>query len=233
MSNQSKIIVAMDFPSIEPARELVAKLDPKLCRLKIGSILFTQYGPALVEEWQKLGFSTFLDLKFHDIPATVAAACRAAAELGVWMVNLHVSAGQAALIAAREELAIFPASKRPLLIGVTVLTSLNANDLRVVGVNDDVASMVLRLATLAQTAELDGVVCSPQEIALLRTKLKKPFVLVTPGIRLTAESNDDQKRIATPKTAISAGADYLVIGRPITQAKDPLQTLQSIVADIQ
>lgn len=234
MSSRSpRVIVAIDFPSIEPARKLVAQLNPKLCHLKVGSVLFTHYGPALIEEWQNLGFSIFLDLKFHDIPQTVAGACRAAAELGVWMVNLHMSAGQDVLLAAREEMSIFPASKRPLLIGVTVLTSLNENDLRTIGVNSDLPAYVLRLATMAHVAGLDGVVCSPLEIALLRTTLKKPFVLVTPGIRLTSESNDDQKRIATPKAAISAGADYLVIGRPITQAEDPLRVLESIAADIQ
>lgn len=233
MSNRSpKIIVAVDFPSLEPAREFVAKLNPQLCRLKVGSVLFTHYGPALIEEWQRQGFSIFLDLKFHDIPQTVAGACRAAAELGVWMVNLHLSAGPEALVAAREELAIFPASKRPLLIGVTVLTSLNAKDLTEVGMLNDVSSLVLRLALMAQMAGLDGVVCSPQEISLLRTKLKKPFLLVTPGIRLADQAADDQKRIATPKQAIQAGADYVVIGRPITQASDPQQTLQSIMTDI-
>lgn len=229
--SDSKIIVAMDFPSIEPARKLAAQLNPKLCRLKIGSVLFTHYGPALVEEWQKLGFDIFLDLKFHDIPATVAGACRAAAELGVWMMNVHTSAGPEALSAAREAIDQFPAAKRPLLISVTVLTSLNENDLKSIGVDSDVESQVLRLANLAKTAKLNGVVCSPQEVTLLRSKMPKDFILVTPGIR--DKIDHDQKRVLSAKAAIAAGANYLVIGRPITQAANPLQALETIATDIQ
>lgn len=231
-SSSAQVIVAMDFASIEPARALVKQLNPLLCRLKVGSVMFTHYGPALIEEWQKLGFDIFLDLKFHDIPQTVAGACRAAAELGVWMMNIHLSVGQKAVMLACEEIAKFPAAKRPLLVGVTVLTSLNENDLRVVGVDEDIPSLVLRLATLAQTLGLDGVVCSPLELLSLRSKLNKNFLCITPGIRLHKQSDDDQKRVLTPKAAIMAGANYLVIGRPIIAAKDPLQVLQSIVKDI-
>ena len=232
-SSSPRIIVAMDFASIEPARALIQRLNPQLCRLKVGNILFTHYGPALIEEWQKQGFDIFLDLKFHDIPATVAGACRAAAELGVWMMNVHLFSGQEALIAAGEEIAKFPEKKRPLLMGVTVLTSLNENDLKIVGVQSDVRSLVLRLATLAKKVGLDGVVCSPQEVALLRATLHKDFVLVTPGIRIDDKTDHDQKRVLSAKAAITAGSDYVVIGRPITQAKDPLQMLQTIANDIQ
>ncbi len=225
--NDPLIIVALDYPSLAPLRAFVAQLSPRLCRLKIGNILFTRYGPALVEELMQQGFEVFLDLKFHDIPQTVAQSCRAAADLGVWMINLHVSSGFAAMQAARE--AVDQSSNNPLLIGVTVLTSLQSSDLEKLGNQRPLADLVLDLAKQAQTCGLDGVVCSSQEASLLRQHLGDKFLLVTPGIR-PEKMADDQRRVLTPCQARAAGASYLVIGRPITQAKNPLAMLQ-VIAD--
>ena len=227
-----RVIVALDYPTIAQARALVSQLDSTLCRLKIGNILFTQYGPAFVEELMKMGFSVFLDLKFHDIPQTVAGACRSAAALGVWMVNVHIQGGHAMLEAACHELAKVSASQKPLLIGVTVLTSLVDSDLQSMGLQETVSTLVPRMAALAQATGLDGVVCSAQEVSALRGQLNKEFVLVTPGIRLHAGDQTDQKRIMSPEAAINAGASYLVVGRPITQADQPLRVLQEINAKI-
>ncbi|WP_423063896.1 orotidine-5'-phosphate decarboxylase [Candidiatus Paracoxiella cheracis] len=226
-----KVIVALDHPSLEDARSLVSQLNPELCRLKIGNILFTHYGPSIIEEFMKKGFSIFLDLKFHDIPQTVAGACRSAAALGVWMVNVHVQGGQAMLAAARNEIDRI-AGKKPLLIGVTVLTSMDDADLKLMGMTDSVVTLVPRFAKLAQDSGLDGVVCSAQEASILRSQLHENFLLVTPGIRLATSDKGDQKRIMTPKAAIEAGANYLVIGRPITQVKNPLEVLQQIHTEI-
>ncbi len=228
----SKIIVALDFPDINSMRALVKKLDPALCRVKIGNILFTHYGPMLVEELMQLGFDVFLDLKFHDIPQTVAGACRSAAELGVWMTNIHVFGGEAMMLAAREEFEQINGRRKPLLIAVTVLTSMEESDLAALGVQDDIRTLVPRFAKLAQKAGLDGVVCSSQEAQLLRAQLGNDFILVTPGIRLSKERTDDQKRIMTPKEAVDAGSDYLVIGRPITRADNPAEVLETIVSSI-
>lgn len=229
MKNDPKIIVAIDASSKSEAQNLVSKLNPELCRIKIGSTLFTKEGPALIESFHQQGFEIFLDLKFHDIPQQVAGACQAAAELGVWMVNVHVVGGITMMKAAREALSKFPAEKRPLLIGVTVLTSLNESDLSGIGIEVDLAGWVLQLANAAKTAQLDGVVCSPQEISLIRKTLGKDFLLVTPGIRLETDYSNDQKRILTPKRAIDAGSNYLVIGRPITESQNPKQTLETIL----
>lgn len=226
-----KIIVALDHSNIDEARNLVSQLDPKLCRLKIGSVLFTHYGPSFVEELMRKGFSVFVDLKFHDIPNTVAGACRSAAELGVWMINVHVQGGHAMLAAARNELDKI-SGKKPLLIGVTVLTSMDDSDLNLMGITDSVNTLVLRLVKLAQNSRLNGIVCSAQEAATLRSQLNDDFLLVTPGIRLVGDKKDDQKRTMTPQAAIEAGANYLVIGRPITQAENPAQVLQQIHNDI-
>jgi len=209
-------------------RALVGQLSPELCRLKIGNILFTRYGPKLVEELMQQGFDVFLDLKYHDIPQTVAGACRSAAELGVWMVNLHVSGGAAMMRAAREMVDQF--KHKPLLIGVTVLTSLDQGDLTLLGVNDDIPSQVNRMANLAKQHGLGGIICSAHEASQLRSHLGNDFVLVTPGIRLNADAKDDQKRIMTPEAAINSGSTYLVIGRSITKATDPLATLK-VIAD--
>ena len=227
----SPVIVALDFPTAEAALDLAARLDPARCRVKVGKELFTRSGPAVVERLQAQGFEVFLDLKYHDIPNTVAAACRAAADLGVWMVNVHASGGRRMMAAAREALDAAQGA-RPLLIGVTVLTSMGPEDLAEVGVPAPPEEQVLRLARLGRDSGLDGVVCSPLEAAPLRQALGRDFRLVTPGVRPAGAAQGDQTRIMTPADALAAGSDYLVIGRPITQADDPIAALTSILADI-
>ena len=225
-----KIIVALDYPEAAPALELVARLDPSLCRLKVGKELFTAAGPSLLEQFMQRGFEVFLDLKFHDIPNTTAQACKAAASLGVWMVNVHALGGRKMMEAARE--AVAHAVRPPKLIAVTVLTSMAQEDLAELGVAATPAELVLRLATLARDSGMDGVVCSAQEAALLRKHCGSEFCLVTPGIRPAEASADDQSRIMTPRAALEAGASYLVIGRPITRAADPMLALQEISKQI-
>jgi len=221
-----RIVVALDYAAEAPALELADRLDPARCRLKVGKELFTRLGPAFVERLQGRGFEIFLDLKFHDIPNTVAAACAAAADLGVWMVNVHTSGGPRMMEAARASLS--QSSRPPLLIGVTVLTSMDASDLAAIGCPGDPRERVLALARLAREAGLDGIVCSPLESAPVRAALGRDFLLVTPGVRPAGASVGDQKRIMTPVEALAAGSDYLVIGRPITQAPDPLAALLEI-----
>ncbi len=225
-----RIVVALDYADATPALALAGRLDPGLCRLKVGKELFTAAGPGLVETLMKRGFTIFLDLKFHDIPNTVAGACKAAAALGVWMVNVHALGGSAMMAAAREALAGVKA--RPRLVAVTLLTSLGDNDLRELGIGGTPADAVLRLATLARASGMDGVVCSAQEAALLRRACGTDFCLVTPGIRPAESAQDDQSRVMTPAAALAAGADYLVIGRPITRAADPLAALRAISSGI-
>jgi orotidine-5'-phosphate decarboxylase len=224
-----KIIVALDFSQTAPALDLAQKLNPSQCRLKVGKELFTSSGPQLLEKLQKLGFEVFLDLKFHDIPNTTAQACKAAAALGVWMVNVHALGGKRMMEAARDALANI--EHRPKLIAVTVLTSMAQEDLHGIGINDSPAHMVSLLAGLAHDSGLDGVVCSAQEAAILRQQHGKEFCLVTPGIRPASSTADDQTRIMTPRAALEAGSSYLVIGRPITQAPDPLLALQNILKE--
>ena len=226
-----KIIVALDFADAASALALVARLDPALCRIKVGKELFTVAGPELVRALVARGFEVFLDLKFHDIPNTVAAACRAAAGLGVWMLNVHASGGRRMMAAAQQALADMP--QRPRLVAVTVLTSMSAEDLIEVGVSDAPADQVLRLARLSQACKLDGVVCSAQEAAMLRADLGADFRLVTPGIRPAGAEAGDQRRVMTPAEALRAGSTDLVIGRPITAAADPLAALKQIQSDIQ
>lgn len=226
----SRVIVALDVPASGEALAIASQLDPARCRLKVGKELFTSAGPVLIEKLMAAGFEIFLDLKFHDIPNTVAAACRAAARLGVWMVNVHALGGRNMLLAARE--AVEGAARRPLLIGVTVLTSMSESDLREVGILATPMDLVGRLAMLAQDCGLDGVVCSAQEGPPLRRLVRADFRLVTPGIRPAGASSDDQQRIATPAQAVVGGADYLVIGRPITRAPDPLAALDAINAEV-
>jgi orotidine-5'-phosphate decarboxylase len=226
----SPLIVALDLPGEVEALALVDRLEPGRCRLKVGKELFTRCGPRLVQALQRRGFEVFLDLKFHDIPNTVAAACAAAADLGVWMVNVHCSGGAAMIGGARDRLE--RCAHRPLLIGVTVLTSLDAEDLAAVGCPGDPAKRVLRLAELGQHAGLDGVVCSPLEAAAVRAACGDGFVLVTPGVRPAGSPSGDQRRVATPADALSQGADYLVIGRPITAAPDPLVALAAIEREL-
>ena len=230
MQNKARVIVALDFPAAEPALDFVDSVNPELCKLKVGKELFTRAGPQLVETLVQRNFDVFLDLKFHDIPNTVAAACRAACDLGVWMVNVHALGGRDMLVAAKD--AIASASHQPLLIAVTILTSMNETALREIGLNKTPREHVLELATLARHAGLDGVVCSAQEAHLLREKLGSDFQLVTPGIRPSNAAAGDQKRVMTPAEAITQGANYLVVGRPITQAKDPLAVLIEIDQEI-
>ncbi|MFB8831418.1 orotidine-5'-phosphate decarboxylase [Azotobacter sp. CWF10] len=230
MSCQTPIIVALDFPSREAALALAARLDPVQCRVKVGKELFTRCGPGIVETLQWQGFEVFLDLKFHDIPNTTAMAVKAAAELGVWMVNVHCSGGLRMMHACRESLDGIN-GRRPLLIGVTVLTSMEREDLAGIGLDVEPQRQVLRLAALAEQAGLDGLVCSAQEAPALKAAHPQ-LKLVTPGIRPAGSAQDDQRRILTPHQALEAGSDYLVIGRPISQAADPAQALATLVAEL-
>ncbi|MGQ2966754.1 orotidine-5'-phosphate decarboxylase [Methylophilus sp.] len=228
----SKIIVALDYADAASAQALVARLDPALCKLKVGKELFTAAGPAFVESLVKQQYDVFLDLKFHDIPNTVAKACQAAANLGVWMLNVHASGGLPMMQAAREGLDKAFGAQAPLLIAVTVLTSMDEPTLNSLGIQRSLSDHVLALASLTQQAGLHGVVCSAQEAAMLKQALGQAFCLVTPGIRPADASQDDQTRIVTPKDAIALGSHYLVIGRPITQAADPIVALNTIIKNI-
>jgi orotidine-5'-phosphate decarboxylase len=226
-----KLLIALDFDSREACRALVDQLDPSLCRLKVGKELFTRFGPDLVQELQVQGFDIFLDLKFHDIPTTVAKAVSAAADLGVWMVNVHASGGLRMMQAARESLEKY--ERPPILIAVTVLTSMESSELSDIGVEADAQSQVIRLASLAKQAGLQGVVCSGHELGAIKEHCGQDFLAITPGIRPAAAAQGDQRRVMTPAEALANGSDYLVIGRPITQAKDPLASLKSISLECQ
>jgi orotidine-5'-phosphate decarboxylase len=228
--NNSKVLVALDFSSRQSALSFVEKLDPQLCRLKVGKELFAVAGSEFVSLLIQRGFDVFLDLKYHDIPNTVAKAVQVAAKLGVWMVNVHALGGRKMMEAAQK--ALLDCEHKPLLIAVTVLTSMEQSDLAEIGLQGTPKENVLRLASLAQSSGLDGVVCSAQEVALLRQTVGEDFCLVTPGIRPEGSSRDDQKRIMTPKEAINSGSSYLVIGRPITQSSDPVATLKAINASL-
>ena len=225
-SVKSTVIVALDYDNQDSALTLADRLDPTLCRLKVGKELFTAAGPSVVKKLTDRGFDIFLDLKFHDIPNTVAKAIGTAADLGVWMTNVHASGGSRMMSAARQALDVKGSDM--LLIGVTVLTSMNVSDLEEVGVQGNASAQVLRLAELAKNSGLDGVVCSAQEAKLLKESLGQGFKLVTPGIRLADSVADDQRRIVTPADALALGSDYLVIGRPITKSTNPLATLLEI-----
>lgn len=222
----SRVIVALDFASASEALQFVERLEPGSCRVKVGFELFVAAGPGLIEELTRRGFEIFLDLKFHDIPNTVASVCRVAADLGVWMMNVHASGGSAMLHAARE--ALEAKAHRPHLIAVTVLTSMDRTDLAGLGIEREPGEQALMLAGLAADAGLDGVVCSAQEAAQMRKQFGEEFLLVTPGIRPASAAAGDQKRVMTPVDAIQAGSSYLVIGRPITQAADPSAVLATI-----
>ncbi|MCQ4266569.1 orotidine-5'-phosphate decarboxylase [Pseudomonas stutzeri] len=230
MTCQTPIIVALDFPSQDAALALAQQLDPALCRVKVGKELFTRCGPAVVEALRARGFEVFLDLKFHDIPNTTAMAVKAAAELGVWMVNVHCSGGLRMMSTCRETLDKI-GGPAPLLIGVTVLTSMEQADLADLGLDIAPQEQVLRLAGLAARAGLDGLVCSAHEAQPLKAQYPQ-LQLVTPGIRPAGSAQDDQRRILTPAQAMAAGSDYLVIGRPIAQAADPAQALAAVVAEL-
>lgn len=228
--SEPRVIVAMDYPALDRATAMADRLDPRRVRLKVGKELFTRAGPGAVEALTARGFEVFLDLKYHDIPSTVAAACRAAADLGVWMLNVHALGGRRMLEAARE--AVAGVGRPPRVVAVTVLTSLDEADLGDLGFAEGPGPLVLRLARLAEAAGLDGVVCSPQEIAPLRSGLPAGFLLVTPGVRPAGSATGDQKRVLTPGEAVARGASYLVIGRPITAAPDPAAALAGIEAEL-
>jgi orotidine-5'-phosphate decarboxylase len=228
--HKSRVIVALDYPDAASAMQLVARLTPDLCRLKVGKELFTRAGPRLVEDLAAHGFDVFLDLKFHDIPNTVASACQAAADLGVWMMNVHALGGERMLQAAKE--GVTRATHTPLLIAVTILTSMDESDLAAVGLAGSPLDNVLRLAQLAQQSGMDGVVCSSRETPVLRAQLDPGFRLITPGIRPAGSQADDQRRVMTPVDAINSGSDYLVIGRPVTRADDPVSVLRTINSEL-
>ena len=227
---ESKVIVALDYNQESDALKFVDSVDPSLCRLKVGKEMFTYFGPAFVKKLIERRFEVFLDLKFHDIPNTVASAVRAAAELGVWMVNVHASGGAKMMTAAREILEPY-GSDAPLLTAVTVLTSMDQEQLAAVGIERQVREQVCLLAQLAGKCGLDGVVCSAQEAPMLRQIMGKDFLLVTPGIRPLNVAVGDQSRVVTPKQAVLNGSSYLVIGRPITRAEDPNEVLRQILAE--
>ena len=227
----SKIIVALDYEKESDALALVDQIDPSLCRLKVGKEMFTTLGINFVKQLHQRNFDVFLDLKYHDIPNTVARAVRSAADLGVWMIDLHASGGLRMMEEAKRILEPY-GKDAPLLIAVTVLTSMEDLDLLQIGINASPMEQVLRLAHLTQHAGLDGVVCSPQEVEILRNACGEEFKLVTPGIRPIGADFGDQRRVMTPTAAIRAGSDYLVIGRPITKADNPVEVLRSINASI-
>ena len=229
MSQTSPVIVALDFSSERETLQLVDQLEPALCRLKVGKELFTRCGPELVKQLVAKNFDVFLDLKYHDIPNTVARACAAAADLGVWMLNVHALGGEKMMLAAKQALADKDA---PLLIAVTWLTSSGQVELDALGIKSTPQQMVSRLAAMSKNAGLDGIVCSAQEAPILRQEMGNEFLLVTPGIRLADSTQDDQCRVVTPVKAITDGASYLVIGRPITRAKDPCKVLRTINSEI-
>ena len=231
LTDQNRIIVALDYADKRDALALVDKLDPDQCRLKVGKEMFTHFGPEFIKELQWSSFEIFLDLKFHDIPNTVAKACKAAADLGVWMINCHASGGLAMMTKAKEALDSY-GEEAPLFTAVTVLTSMTEDDLRQTGITMSVAERVKLLASLSKESGLDGIVCSALEANDLRQHLGDDFLLVTPGIRPVNSAQDDQKRIMTPANAIGSGSSYLVIGRPITQADDPMKSLSEISQSI-
>lgn len=230
MTCTSPVIVALDYPTQAQALSLVDQLDPRQCRLKVGKELYTREGAPVLAALHQRGFEVFLDLKFHDIPNTVAKACAVAADLGVWMVNVHASGGEKMMQAAREALDKMGAST--LLIAVTVLTSMSQADLQQIGVDVDPMDQVMRLAGLANNSGLDGVVCSAQEASRLKHQFGTEFKLVTPGIRPVGAAANDQQRIMTPPQALQAGVDYMVIGRPITQSDQPAVALKHIINSI-
>jgi orotidine-5'-phosphate decarboxylase len=223
-----KIIVALDFPASNQAMSFVDRLDPSLCKLKVGFELFVAEGPAFVEALVGRGYGVFLDLKFHDIPNTVASACKVASRLGVWMINVHASGGRRMMEAARE--AIAQESRPPKLIAVTVLTSMDDEDVRSIQVSVSAREQALHLSQLARQSGLDGVVCSAQEVEDMKKLNGDHFLAVTPGIRPKGSAQGDQKRIVTPEDAFSMGSDYLVMGRPITGSDDPVGVLKQLAA---
>ncbi|MGB8712012.1 MAG: orotidine-5'-phosphate decarboxylase [Onishia taeanensis] len=230
MSPATPLIIALDYPSLDAALCMADQLDPSRCRVKVGKELYTRSGPDVLEALHGRGFEVFLDLKFHDIPNTVAGAVQAAAEQGVWMVNVHASGGRRMMEAARERLDSQALSTQ--LIAVTVLTSMSEEDLAEVGVTVSPAEQVARLAGLAKQSGMDGVVCSAQEAPALRDLCGEGFLKVTPGIRPASAADDDQRRVLTPSDAMAAGSTHLVVGRPVTQAADPMAALAAIESEL-
>ena len=231
LEHSKKVLIALDYDDQQTALNFVKQLSPDTCRLKVGKEMFTYFGPAFVKELIDLGFDVFLDLKLHDIPNTVAKAVTAAAKMGVWMVNVHASGGVEMMTKAKQALEQF-GDKAPLLIAVTVLTSMDENELKRLGVEKTPAEQVIYLAKLAKESGLDGVVCSAQEAKKLKAELVADFKLVTPGIRPASAGGDDQRRVVTPMQAMENGSSYLVIGRPITQSENPVETLLAINREI-
>ncbi|MCL9684244.1 orotidine-5'-phosphate decarboxylase [Legionella maioricensis] len=227
----SKLIVALDFDNQDDALNLVDKLDPTSCALKVGSEMFTLFGANFIKLLVSRQFKIFLDLKFHDIPNTVAQACKACADLGVWMINVHALGGFKMMQTAREAIEVY-GKDRPLLIAVTVLTSFSEKELSKIGINYAIIDQVKLLASLSRDAGLDGVVSSAHEVQTIKQKCGNKFLTVTPGIRLSNNSRDDQTRVMTPLQAINEGSDYLVVGRPITQASNPAMVVSEILKDI-
>jgi orotidine-5'-phosphate decarboxylase len=228
--NESPLIVALDYPDLDQALRMADLLDSKVCRVKVGKELFTKEGPKIIEALHRMGFEVFLDLKFHDIPNTTANAVAVAAELGVWMVNVHASGGRKMMEACVNKLSTY--TSPPLLIGVTVLTSMTEADLYEVGIHSSPLDHVAKLGELAKISGLDGVVCSAHEASFLKQRLGSQFKLVTPGIRPSFSERGDQQRIMTPSEALYAGSDYLVVGRPITQAEKPFDALTMVMQEI-
>ncbi|MFB1036664.1 MAG: orotidine-5'-phosphate decarboxylase [Sinobacterium sp.] len=224
------IIIPLDYSNADDALAMASKLDPAKCRVKVGKELFTSTGPDIVRKLIEMGFDVFLDMKYHDIPNTVAGAVAAAAELGVWMVNVHASGGSRMMMAAVD--AIQCSQHKPILIAVTVLTSMDSDDLIELGIDIEPIEQVKKLALLAQSSGMDGVVCSAAEAGELKNITADNFCLVTPGIRPAGSASDDQRRIVTPHDALANGSDYLVIGRPITKAADPTKALDQILATL-
>ncbi len=227
---ETPIIVALDFPELRMAIDFSKKLDPRLCKVKVGKELFTSSGPAAVDQLQNLGFDVFLDLKFHDIPRTVYGAVKQAASMGVWMVNVHAAGGSQMLASAKEAISNF--DKPPILVAVTVLTSMEQNDLSGIGICTPIVEQVCKLAQLSKSEGLDGVVCSAQEAAELRSAFGENFILVSPGIRSSNHSMDDQRRVVTPSAAVLAGVNYFVLGRSVTRLADPSFELEAIVGEL-
>jgi len=228
----SRLIVVLDYPDLNSALAMAESLDSALCRVKVGKELFTRAGPQVLDSLKSLGFDIFLDLKYHDIPNTVAQAVQAAAEAGVWMINVHASGGPRMMSAARDMLDRFPPESRPLLVAVTVLTSMGQQELNALGVSGSLEDQVIRLAILAKKSGMDGVVCSALEAGKIKQVCGSEFVTVTPGIRPAGSETNDQTRIMTPSEAIRSGADYLVVGRPITEAREPMKVVKKILEEI-
>jgi len=226
----SKIIVALDYADINIAMDFVEQITPELCKLKVGKEMFTRFGPDFVTSLTKAGYDVFLDLKFHDIPVTVAKACEAASDLGVWMMNVHAQGGVRMMEAAKN--ALVNNNSQSHLIAVTVLTSMAQLDLKILGITQKPSEYALSLAKLSEQAGLNGIVCSAQEAEIMRENFSDDFLLVTPGIRPTGSDADDQRRIMTPVDALAAGSNYLVIGRPITKSDDPAGVLRTINSEI-